>query len=168
MLLGVGKSHALGSRHLSELLAGDCGMYVLSSQSQMGPYRLDPGQRLPAGQQPQAAELLCALLSLRASSLLLNHHTVPRQKGDESYFSPLKTVHRDAEGILSLRWWPGNEALKGRPLPVGLERCDFYGLLPGECPVEGERLQLAAAAGGPGDPSGEARPGAGGSSWKRS
>ena len=147
MLLGVGKSHALGSRHLSELLAGECGMYVLSSESQTGPYRLDPGQRLLLGNSPKRLNYFARFYRC-GEELLLNHHTVPRQKGGESYFSPLKTVHRDAAGILSLRWWPGNEALKGRPLPVGLEGCEFYGLRSGDCPVEDGRLHLAAAAGG--------------------
>ena len=147
MLLGVGKSHALGSRHLSDLLAGECGMYVLSSQSQTGPYRLDPGQRLLLGNSPKRLNYFARFYRC-GDQLLLNHHTVPRQPGGESYFSPLKTVHCDATGILSLHWWPGNEALRGRPLPVLLEGCDFYGLRSAECPVEAGRLHLAAAAGG--------------------
>ena len=147
MLLGVGKSHALGSRHLSDLLAGECGMYVLSSKSQTGPYRLDPGQRLLLGNSPKRLNYFARFYRC-GEELLLNHHTVPRQPGGESYFSPLKTVHCDAAGILSLRWWSDNEGLKGRPQPVVLERCDFYGLQPSECPVEAGRLHLAAAAGG--------------------
>ena len=95
MLLGVGKSHALGSRHLSDLLAGECGMYVLSSQSQVGPYRLDPGQRLLLGNSPKRLNYFARFYRC-GDQLLLNHHTVPRQPGGESYFSPLKTVHRDA------------------------------------------------------------------------
>ena len=147
MLLGVGKSHALGSRHLSDLLAGECGMYVLSSQSQTGPYRLEPGQRLLLGNSPKRLNYFARFYRC-GDQLLLNHHTVPRQPGGDSYFSPLKTVHCEAAGILSLRWWPGNEALRGRRLPVVLGGCDFYGLRSSECPVEGGRLHLAAAAGG--------------------
>ena len=80
--------------------------------------------------------------------LLLNHHTVPRQTLGDVYLAPLKTVHRDDSGILSLRWWPGNEALKGASRLVALEACSFHGIQAADCSIQDDRLQLATAAGG--------------------
>jgi hypothetical protein len=80
--------------------------------------------------------------------LLLNHHTVPREWGDDVFFAPLKAVSRDRDGILHLTWWPGNEALKGRPMPVALERCVPYGLGPDQWEVEDGQLAMSAFAGG--------------------
>ena len=82
---------------------------------------------------------------------MLNHHTVPRSghAGPEDiYFSPLKSVQRDDAGILSLHWWTGNEALKGREMPVFLEGSQLYALQEDACSLEAGQVQLCAVSGG--------------------
>ena len=57
-------------------------------------------------------------------------------------------VQCDADGILSLHWWVGNEALKGSAQPVVLDHCQLHRLLPEDCSLQAGKLQLQAVAGG--------------------
>jgi hypothetical protein len=57
--------------------------------------------------------------------LLLNHHAMDGKRihgalGDmaETYLAPLKKVVFDREGTLRAVYWPGNDALKGEPIPI--------------------------------------------------
>ena len=148
MLLGVVEM-PLGARHLARLPAGESGMFVLSAERQTGPYRLDPNQPMLLGSSPSWYTYFARFYRVD-DELLLNHHTVPRPSpvpGD-SYFSPLKAVHRDAAGVLSLRWWPGNEAIKGTPRPVALDACDFLGVTGGRGSATNGALRFSAPAGG--------------------
>ena len=150
MLLGVG-SMPLGARRLSRLPAGEGGMFVLGADQQSGPYRLDLRQPLLLGSSPNLHTYFARFYRC-GDMLLLNHHTVPRTWDVNSprdiYFSPLKVVQCDADGILSLHWWVGNEALKGSAQPVVLDHCQLHRLLPEDCIFQAETLQLQAAAGG--------------------
>lgn len=50
---------------------------------------------------------------------LVNHHAITREQRyekDVTYLSPLKLVEVDNRGILRLRWWRGNDALRGQPI----------------------------------------------------
>jgi hypothetical protein len=130
MLLGV--FHApLGARHLSRLPAGECGMYVASSAAQSGPFRLHVKQPLLLGSSPSVFTYFARFYRL-GEEVLVNHHTVARttphtgmNAGPDVMFAPLKKAYVDEEGILSLRWWPGNEALKGRRIPVSMDGCSY-------------------------------------------
>jgi len=145
MLLGA-FSLSLGNRYMARLLAGEAGMYVLTSDRQAGPYRpLDQPPLLSGSPGPYT---YFARFYRCDDELLLNHHTVPHQGTGDSYFAPLKVVRRDATGHLGLHWWPGNEALKGPPRPVVLDGCTVHGLQPGDCAFEGDRLHLDAVSGG--------------------
>lgn len=150
MLLGVG-SMPLGARHLSRLPAGEGGMRVLVADQQSGPYRLDARQPLLLGSSPNLYTYFARFYRC-GDTLLLNHHTVPRTWDVNSprdiYFSPLKVVQCDADGILSLHWWVGNEALKGSAQPVVLDHCQLHRLLPEDCSLQAGKLQLQAVAGG--------------------
>ena len=150
MLLGVG-SMPLGARRLSRLPAGEGGMFVLGADQQSGPYRLDLRQPLLLGSSPNLHTYFARFYRC-GDMLLLNHHTVPRTWDVNSprdiYFAPLKVVRCDADGILSLHWWAGNEALKGSAQPVVLDHCQLHRLLPEDCIFQAETLQLQAAAGG--------------------
>ncbi len=149
MLLGVG-AMPLGARHSARLPAGEGGMVALNAERQAGPYRLDPMQPPLLSGSPNLYTYFARFYRCGAE-LLLNHHTVPRggHRGVEDiYFSPLKAVRRDEAGILSLRWWAGNEALKGRQQPLVLEGCELYGLQGDACSLESSTLRLTAAAGG--------------------
>ena len=79
---------------------------------------------------------------------MLNHHAVTRKPGHDGCFAPLKTVHHDAAGLLSLHWWSGNAALKGPRQPVTLTGFRLFGLQSDQISVRNGRLQLTATAGG--------------------
>ena len=149
MLLGVGAA-PLGARHHSRLPAGEGGMFVLNSENQAGPYELDPDQAPFLSSSPMLYTYFARFYRC-GEELLLNHHTVPRSghAGPEDiYFSPLKSVQRDDSGILNLHWWPGNEALKGREMPVVLEGCQLYGIQEDACSLSAGKAQIGAASGG--------------------
>ncbi|MCR4414680.1 MAG: hypothetical protein NUV77_19875 [Thermoguttaceae bacterium] len=56
--------------------------------------------------------------------MLINHHAIARRTAPGElgtvYFGLLKRAVVDAEGTLRLAWWPGNNALKHRPIEVVL------------------------------------------------
>lgn len=138
----------LGARHLARLPAGETGMFALMAEHQTGPYRLNPRQPLLLGSSPTWYTYFARFYRCGAE-LLLNHHTVPRAgSAADSYFSPLKTVERDDAGILRLRWWPGNDAIKGAPRPSLLDASDLHGLRPDDLVVHGETARFTVAAGG--------------------
>lgn len=112
------------------------GVYVLRSSHQEGPFELDPRQAPVLVSAPDhhtyfarfyryGNEMLAAHHSLDSSRFIA---TVQPKMG--TYFAPLKKVQVD-DGILSLRWWHGNDALKGSELPTALD------LVEGRC-LEGE------------------------------
>ena len=146
-LLGVHPEMPLGARHTPWLLAGVGGMYVLVSERQAGPYRLLPDHPPLLGSRPIHYAYFGRFYRF-GRELLFNHHSVTRRPGHDGCFAPLKTVHRDAAGLLRLHWWPGNEALKGPRQPVALAGCSLYGLQPDQMSVGDGRLELTAAAGG--------------------
>ena len=149
MLLGVGAA-PLGARQGSRLPAGEGGMFVLNSDSQAGPFEADLDQAPFLSSSPILYTYFARFYRC-GDELLLNHHTVPRSghAGPEDiYFSPLKSLQQDDAGILSLHWWPGNDALKGRELPVVLEGCQLYGLQDDACILSAGKAQIGAASGG--------------------
>jgi len=123
---------------------------VLSSANQAGPYELDP-QQAPFLSSSPILYTYFARFYRYGDELLLNHHTVPRSghAGPEDiYFSPLKSVQSDDGGILSLHWWTGNEALKGKAMPVVLGDSELYGLQEDACTLAGGQARLSADTGG--------------------
>lgn len=146
LLLGVYEL-PLGARHMARQPAGESGMFVLKSERQVGPYRLAADQPLLLGSSPTPYTYF-ARFYRHGDELLLNHHTVARKWGDPIFFAPLKAVHCDAAGVLTLRWWAANQVLKGSPRPVVLDGCSVYGLQLGQWEVEDGRLRLTAAAAG--------------------
>jgi hypothetical protein len=150
MLLGV--FHApLGGRSLARLPGGECGMYVATSQVPRGPFRIQPGQPLLLGSSPSVFTYFARFYRFK-DELLVNHHSVARttphvgmNAGPDVMFAPLKKAYVDENGSMSLRWWLGNEALKGRYMPVHLDECSFSRALVG-CHAEDCRLTFSAAA----------------------
>ena len=146
-LLGVHPEMPLGARHTPWLLDGEGGMYVLMSEKQAGPYRLLPDNPPLLGSRPIHYAYFGRFYRF-GGEVLLNHHAVTRKPGHDGCFAPLKTVHHDAAGLLSLHWWSGNEALKGPRQPVTLTGCRLFGLQSDQISVRNGRLQLTATAGG--------------------
>ena len=52
------------------------------------------------------------------AGLLVCHHTIARPTYGKVSVGLLKGTHFDAAGTLRLSWWPGNEALKHKPVTV--------------------------------------------------
>jgi hypothetical protein len=130
MLIGVYQA-PLGARHLSRLPAGECGMYVATSKTQYGPFRLQKDQQLLLGSSPSVYTYFARFYQF-GSEILVNHHAIARTTAQKEFnagpnvmFAPLKRASVNENGILSLCWWPGNEALKGRQLPSELAQCTF-------------------------------------------
>lgn len=147
MLLGT-IGMPLGARHIARMPVGETGMFPLVSDKQEGPFRLDPAQPLLLGSSPNWYTYFARFYRC-GDELLLNHHTVPRAgTAEDSYFSPLKAVHQDAAGLLELRWWPGNEALKGASRPPLIEGHDLHGVSDEDVVADAETVRFAAASGG--------------------
>ncbi len=154
MLLNVHHNQPLGARHFSSLLAGEVGTYVLTADSAFGPFDLQPNQPPIFNSSPIPYSVFPRFYRC-GDELLINHHTMPRTFGKIDYnggvdvrFSPLKTAHVDENGVLTPRWWKGNEALKGAPQLVATEYCTLHGLLPEDCRPLEDGLQLTAVGGG--------------------
>jgi hypothetical protein len=146
-LLGVHPEMPLGARHAPWLLAGEGGMYVLVSDQQTGPYRLLADNPPLLGSRPIHYAYFGRFYRFE-NELLFNHHSVTRRLGFDGSFAPLKSVHSDDAGLLSLRWWPGNEVLKGPQRPSPFADSILYGLRPDQVSISQGRLQLSAEAGG--------------------
>ncbi|GGD89062.1 hypothetical protein [Microbacterium murale] len=107
------------AKHHSQAVGG---VYVMRSDTQEGPFELDTRQppvlvsslghhTYFARFYPCGDELLVAHHSLESRGFIA---TVMPKMG--TWMAPLKKAEID-EGILSLHWWAGNEAMLGRDLP---------------------------------------------------
>jgi hypothetical protein len=57
--------------------------------------------------------------------LLLTNAMISMWQGTEAvWFAPIRKAVVDRRGHLRMGYWPGNEALKGKELPVDLSRCE--------------------------------------------
>jgi hypothetical protein len=149
MLLGVASS-PLGARRATSVGQETIGLYVLTAEHPLGPYEWNVEQPVLLAAASQLYVYFARFYRV-AEQLLLNHHTIPRDAADHSYFSPLKSVQLDVNGVLSLAWWAGNEALKGNPVNLSLDKCSYYGLpasqTDSDLTLQSESLQIAANAG---------------------
>ena len=100
---------------------GGEGMVAYSAERVAGPY-------LMAAKNPVLLRCghtyFCRFLPT-PNGVLVNHHAMSGQKhGDRpiTYAAPLKRAHVDPEGILRLKYWEGNDALKGEPLATDRTR----------------------------------------------
>ena len=93
------------------------GDYVLVADSVTGPYRpCSPKFRLNG--QSERWVCLWARYLRNAEDLLVSSYMVDGYSFEcgTTWLPPLKKVVREESGCLSLRYWAGNEALKGEPL----------------------------------------------------
>jgi hypothetical protein len=130
-------------------------MYPLSADNQRGPFTLNSHQPLLLGSSPSVYTYFARFYRL-GEEILVNHHTISRSPsnvefnaGPDVMFAPLKKAHVDEEGILSLRWWPGNEALKHRPLALSFSDSELSrGISDCTLDDDGNRLEISAPANG--------------------
>ena len=142
LMLGYGESK-LGNRHAAYALGARQGMYTFVGDRPEGPFRADAdAYRL----------LTCNALRPRMAyfsrfyplqdEMLVNHHSISRS--DMRWMAPLKRAVVDEAGHLYLGYWPGNDAVKGDPIPLDLSACaTVWPEEPGAgWQMSGERLEM--------------------------
>ncbi len=153
MLLGQAEI-PLGVRQTAHHPSASGGMYAVVADRQTGPFRLDPRQRPLLVSSPNHYTYFSRFYRC-GDELLLNHHSIARV-GDianstpklGTYFAPLKAVHCDSEGLLSIHWWPGNRALFRSEQPLMLESHTRFGLQPDQEQIQDGKLHISSLAGG--------------------
>lgn len=123
----------LGLRWTSHHGQAAGGVYVLRADQKEGPFELDPRQAPVLVSAPEHYTYFSRFYPCGDEMLSCHHAITPvrdivsQEPKPGTYLAPLKKVRID-EGILSYHWWPGNEALKGRELPTGLDLAEGRGL----------------------------------------
>jgi len=126
----VGSSSGLGPRfdpvYSASGKAG--GMYVMTSDSLRGPYRLVDGDPMLLGCRnalPNWAYVptYYARVLENNGQILLYHHWMPRADFLDSWLGTMKVLEEQAPGRLVLKYWHGNEKLKGDAV-FDLEKAD--------------------------------------------
>jgi hypothetical protein len=121
-LLGGNWNGMAGSRGLP----GDANYAVLTfvADDPAGPFRPDyPALRLHGNSGPRAVAVWAGFCRLPGQLLLTNYITDPHGNGMPWWHAPLKKAIVDQDGHLRAGYWPGNEALKGSPIPLRLHGC---------------------------------------------
>lgn len=123
----------LGLRWTAHHAQAAGGMYVLRADRKEGPFRLDPRQQPLLVSAPQHYTYFSRFYPCGDEMLSCHHSITPVRDivnvypKPGTYLAPLKKVV-EHDGLLSYAWWPGNEALKGRPLAPALEHARGRGL----------------------------------------
>lgn len=91
------------------------GMYTFIGDSPQGPFRPDTTAFRLLGNTRTRSTHFARFYEL-PDAVLVNHFLFTR--GLQAWLAPLKRAAVDAEGHLRLTYWSGNEALKGRSVPV--------------------------------------------------
>jgi len=142
----------LGLRRTAHHAQAAGGMYVLRADRKEGPFVLDPRQQPLLVSAPQHYTYFSRFYPCGDEMLSCHHAITPVRDivnvypKPGSYLAPLKKVVA-IDGILSYAWWPGNEALKGRLLPTGLEHARGRGLSTAP-QLGGDTVVFDAPAGG--------------------
>lgn len=124
----VGSSSMLGPRFdpVYNTTGRAGGMYVMMSEGIRGPYRMieeDPlllGCRNTDGIQvvnggPYTPVYYARILRV-GQQILLHHHWLPRENFIDAWLGTMKVLEEEKPGKLVLRWWTGNERLKGKEI----------------------------------------------------
>jgi hypothetical protein len=119
-LLMGGYENKLGSRPPAGSWPQARGMYVFSADAPEGPFRSDPSSwhllTTPCG---PCCFTYFARLCPTPDGMLLTHHSIPRARGCGGVcMAPLKQAVVTPAGHLVLRYWAGNDALKGEPVAL--------------------------------------------------
>ncbi|MDH3730617.1 MAG: hypothetical protein OES13_05795 [Acidimicrobiia bacterium] len=97
---------------------GDAGgTYTFIGDRPEGPFRPDAAVFSLLSSRPPLATYF-ARFYRRDGELLVHHHAIDHEH--QRWLSPLKATHVDGQGSLSLRYWQGNEALKGLEQSIDL------------------------------------------------
>lgn len=108
----VGAVAKVGERYFM-LFGSEMRMTTLVADKPQGPFSVAVRNPVFLGGHTYFARFLHA-----PSGLLVCHHTIARPTYGKVSVGVLKGTNFDAEGTLRLTWWPGNEALKHKPVTV--------------------------------------------------
>ncbi|MGX9347260.1 hypothetical protein [Microbacterium sp. KNMS] len=107
------------AKHHSQAVGG---VYVLRADAQEGPFELDPNQP-PVLVSSMGHHTYFARFYPCGEELLVAHHSLESRRFIATvmpkmgtWMAPLKKAEI-TDGILSLHWWTGNDAMLGRDLP---------------------------------------------------
>ena len=93
---------------------GRVGMITFEADQPQGPFRLASRNRFLLTSNKRHWNTYFARFFPTPQGLLVNHHAISRR--NEKSFSLLKRATVDASGTLYLRYWTGNDKLKGQQL----------------------------------------------------
>ena len=126
----AGKYYLLGGNWngmpQSKGLPGDANYAVLTfvADQPAGPFRPDyPAFRLHGNSGSRAVAVWAGYCRLPDQVLLTNYVTDPHGDGMPWWHAPLKKAVVDKDGHLRMGYWPGNDALKGRPVAIRPGNC---------------------------------------------
>jgi hypothetical protein len=96
------------------------GFYFLISREQEGPYELpDEDNKL---YEPSPYTYFGRYFP-HGKKLLFNHHCIPRDEKDSVYLGTLKEVYEVEPGKIGLKYWTGNDLLRGEAIEAGTDQC---------------------------------------------
>jgi hypothetical protein len=121
MMLGYSED-GLGNRHRGTGVGGRTGMYTFVGNSPEGPFCADTeAYRLLGSNSANRMMTYFSRFYPTPDGMLVNHHAISRS--DMRWMAPLKRALVDEAGHLSLGYWEGNDAAKGREIPLNLVAC---------------------------------------------
>lgn len=106
----VGAVEKIGDRYFMLFCTGGH-METLVADAPQGPFTVLTRNQVVLGGHTYFARFLSL-----PSGLLVCHHSIARDS--QVYLGLLKGTNLDAQGALRLTWWPGNDALKHKPVAV--------------------------------------------------
>ncbi|MBD3181569.1 hypothetical protein GF312_04700 [Candidatus Poribacteria bacterium] len=96
------------------------GFYFLISENQEGPYILpDDDNKL---YEPSPYTYFGRFFPYK-DKILFNHHSIPRDKSDSISLGTLKEVYEKETGKIGLKYWSGNDLLRGQSIESGTSQC---------------------------------------------
>jgi hypothetical protein len=116
------------------------GMYVAKASAVGGPYTVDEAAYRVLTTQAHR-DTYFARFFRSPDGLLINHQFIRRD--GEAYFAPLKRAVVDKQGHLRIRYWEGNERLKGKAVAIDTTAT---GMVPGWT-VEGSTIRAKQGSG---------------------
>jgi len=117
----AGAFHRFGDRIYAMFGRWDTGMVCYEADNPRGPYRQATTNAVLLG--GGMRHTYFARFFPMPQGVLVNHHSMSGKKVDGrpiTYAAPLKLAEVD-RGVLRWRYWPGNEALKGEPVPLSFD-----------------------------------------------
>ena len=105
------------------------GVYVLRSDHQEGPFELDPNQPPVLVSAPDHHSYFARFYPC-GNEVLVAHHSLAERRFIATVYPKMGTVFAPLkkaqvrDGILSLHWWSGNEAMYGKQLPSSTDEVD--------------------------------------------